>query len=561
MKTMFKKIKFLTIFLFLSSVLSAGAQDKEIKKAIRFADGDQFDKAKSIFEKLIQERPNDGDVYYYFGESYLKSFFSDTISTDFLEVCDNARKLFEKGIEVAPNNPLSYAGLGKIAIYSGDFTKAKQYFDLAESKFPTKANKLQLSKEDQAEVLLEIGEAYITGPQKDVEMALIKLNRAAELDSKSPEIYLLIGDAYMLKNDGSTAKANFNKAEELDSKSPSAKLRVGKLWVRAKNWPDAIQYYKNAIEIDSVFAPPYLDLGVIYVRANQPQTAKPYFEKYVTLTNNINAKLKYVNVLIELEDYKEAISQLNDVIKVDSSRNDINRAFYYCFFEIQDYQKAKQYMDKFFGKVKPEKIIPSDYIYQGKIYQKLGQDSIAILSFIKATTLDSANCDLYNYIVDSYNKLKQYNEAIKCLKLKIAKNCSTPGDYFKMGLNYYYLKEFGKADTSLQWVTTNKPEMMNGKAWMYRGICIAMADVNSTDTNLAKQCFEQHIKIAKSIDSVKTANDLKISYDYLASYYYTNKKEKDVCLAREYWNKILAIDPNNKKALDLLKDTAGQCIK
>jgi tetratricopeptide (TPR) repeat protein len=553
-----KKFRLALVLAVLSVSLAGYSQTNEIKTAVRLADADQFDKAQTIFEGLIKQFPKNGNVFYYYGESYLKSYFSDTITITLSEVSAAAAELFKKGNEVDPANPLNMVGLGKVAYYSGDFATAKSYFDQAEAKFPSKANKAStLSKSDQATTLSEISETYLISKVKNIDISIAKLDKALELDSKNPDIYLNLGEAYMEKNDGSKAISNYKMAQELDPKSPLAKVNLGKLWVRAKNWSEAINYYKEAIQIDSTFAPAFLELGVLYSRANQSQLSKKFFKKYIDLTDNINAKLKYVNVLIEIKDFKEAAAQLEDIYKVDSSRNDLNRGLAYCYYETQEYDKALIYIDKFFKKSKPEKVIPSDYLYLGRIQSKKGKDSLAIESFIMAYKIDTANHDILSDIAASYSKMKKYDHAASYYWQKRIKNKATMSDFYKLGIVYIQSQKWGKADTTFGYITENKPEFMGGNAFYYRGISYSQIDLNC-DTTIAKGYMEKYIEYAK-IDSVKNAKNLINAYDYLASFYLMNKSNKDICMSVFYWEKMLMLDPKNQKAMDLLKDTKGKC--
>lgn len=553
-----KKIRLALVVAVLCFTFTGYSQTNEIKTAVRLADADQFDKAKAIFETLLKQYPNNGSIYYYYGESYLKSYFSDTITNSLSEVSAAATVLFNKGNQVDVNNPLNLVGLGKVAYYAGDFNGAKAYFDQAEAKFPSKTNKTStLSKSDQALTLSEISEAYIISKVKNPDISIAKLEKALELDTKNPDIYLNLGEAYMEKNDGSKAISNYKMAQELDPKSPAAKVNLGKLWVRAKNWTEAINYYKEAIQIDSTFAPGFLELGVLYSRANQPQLSKKYFKKYIELTDNINAKLKYVNVLIDIKDFKEAAMQLEDIYKVDSSRNDLNRGLAYCYFETQNYDKALLYIDKFFKRSKPEKIIPSDYLYLGRIQSKKGKDSLAIESFLIAYKIDTANHDILTDIATSYSKMKKYDNSSSFYLKKIGKGKATMSDYYKLGIVYIQSQKWGKADTTFGYITTNKPDFMGGNAFLYRGIAYSQIDIKC-DTIYAKEYMEKYVEFAK-IDTVKNAKNLLTAYDYLASFYVINIHHIDYCKAKYYYEKILFLDPKNEKALDMIKGARTKC--
>jgi len=543
---------------FFSANVLAQPSDPEVLKARAYTNSEQFDSAKEAFEALMKSQPNNGDVYFYYGENYLIEYFSDTVYTSKIMAMNEAEKLFKKAIEVDSNNTAGYVGMGKISLMRNDEASADKYFAKAQSKFPSKTNKTSAIQPDkQARTLAKIAESYIiVQRKKNVAKALELLGKAIELDPKNSEIYLIYGDAHLENNDGSNAISQYKMAQELNPKSPSAKLRLGNLWIRARNYTEAIDYYKEAIEIDPNFAPAYLELGVLYSKANQLELSMQNFKKYLDISTNVTAKIKYVNVLIESQKYKDAIDQLNQIAKSDTSRNDLNRAFAYCYYETGDYPKALEYVKKFFNRSEPEKIIISDYIYYGKILSKNKQDSLAITKFEMAFSLDSTQYDVLSEIGQCCSKLKIYDSAAYHYELKIALGMANLADYYRLGLVYYNLKNWEKSEEAYKHITDTKPDYMNGKAYYWRGLVNSNIDSTSV-TWQAKPYFESYVDMVKN-DSVKYANDLVTCYDYLASYYFLGP-QKEICKARMYWNKIVMLKPDNERALDLLKETKGKC--
>jgi tetratricopeptide (TPR) repeat protein len=292
--------------------------------------------------------------------------------------------------------------------------------------------------------------------------------------------------------------------------------------------------------------------------AGKKELAKQYFEKYLKLASTIRAKVKYLSVLIDLKDYATAIPFALEIKSADPSRNDMNRALAYCYYETKDYPKAKENMETFFRNTSPEKTILSDWVYRGKIEVKLKNDSVAIDYFKTALMLDSTNYDLYSDIAGSYNKLKKNDEAIKWYEKKIAKQKAVYADYYKLGNVYYQLANYGKADTAYAYITNNKPDFMQGKPWLMRGYCNSNIDLENK--GLANPFFETFIGYAK-VDSVKNAKDLVDTYDYF-QYFYV--KTKDYCNAKLYCSKIIATDPDGKfadipKFKDLLESYTQKC--
>lgn len=560
------KMKFISkIMLVLSAIPFSSAYAQNLEMARFYTSCERFEDAKNAFDGLLKAQPNNGDIYFYSGQNILYEYFTDTIYGSAKAAASEAQILFKKGIVADSNNPICYVGMGKTALMLKDFSGADMYFAKAQSKFPSKANKTStVSPEKQAFTLAKIAESYILIQGKtNIIKALSLLEKAVALDPKNDEIYLIYGDAYLENNDGSNAIMYYKKAQDLNPKSPSAKLRLGNLWIRARQWNEAIGYYKEAIEIDSTFAPAYLELGKLYSKASQLENSLFYFKKYDDMSTNISAKIKYVNVLIEAKNYEEAIVKLNEISKSDSSRNDLNRAYAYCFFETGKYDKALSSIEKFFKNSDPEKLKVSDYIYKGKILSKNNLDSLAIIDFQTAYTMDSSNLDVLSDIAGSYNRLKDYKHAAEFYEMKLIKPSDRQffADYYKLGLVYYNLgqseKNIGywkKADSSFRFISDDRPDFMNGKSYFYRAILNSMIDT-LTNTINAKPLFEKYITYG-IIDSVKNKSELISCYDYLAYQYFILK---DYCNAILNWQKIIFLDPKNAKALDLLKDTKGKC--
>jgi predicted Zn-dependent protease len=546
------------LFTILFGATRVHAQD--IQAALKLTRAERFEDANKAFIALLQKDLKNGDIYYYYGENYLQEYYSDTINNSFKELSDSAKMLFSRGSEMDPANPLNYVGIGQIALMLKYQPKAKQNFSKAVSLLPSKANKgLVMAPDKQATVYIRLANAYIKSGVYDTTLVFGYLRTAEKLDSKNYDLYIVKGDAYIfMLNDGSKAILNYNIAQSLNPKAPFAKLRVGQLWMRARNYKDALTYYQEVVKIDSSFAPAYRELGYLLSRANRNDEAKQNYKKFLQLSGgNTTARIQYVNTLIELKNYTEAINQLNEILKTDTSNNDLNRALAYSYYETGQYDKGLLYGKKFFNRAKPDKIRATDYVYLGRSYAKTKQDSLAHENLLKAFQMDTSRSDLLSEAAVSMMKLKKYDKAIEDYNQKIARNKAVPGDYFALGLAYYNIKKWGKADSTLMYFSTLIPDHLQGYLWRAR----SLVNIDTTcKLGLAKPVYEVLIEKAKS-DSVKNAKELLESYSYLAYYYLVQFTDtKDQQFGREsidYCNKVLAIqppDPNyTEKAKGILK--------
>jgi len=543
----------LLLFFQLSSSLVA----QDLNTAIKLTKSEQFSAAASMFKQLIKQTPADGDIYYYYGRNCMEKYNSDTLNVSFEEKADSAKAIFELGVKQDPSNPLNFVGLGGLKMIKKDMAGAQAEFDKAQALLPSKANKLiKMAPDRQGKILIQMAEAYVIAGVRDTASAFGFIRRAEKLDNKNPELFIVKGDIYFyLLNDGSKAISSYNVAQSLDPKSPEAKLRVGQLWLRARQYTTALNYYQEVVKMDSTFAPAYRELGSLLARAGRQEEAKKNFQKFLELSRNTAARKQFVNTLIELKDYKEAIVQLNEILKVDNTDNDVNRALAYSYFETQQYDKGLEYIKKFIANAKPEKIRSLDYAYYGRLLAKLKQDSLATAQLMKAYDLDTTKTELISEAALCFTKVKKYDQAKEQYERKIALKKGVPMDYYNLGKVYYSLQDYVKADTNLAIFNALQPDYIPGFAWRAR--TKSNLDIKDTKgfntTGYAVPVYEGLIVKTQS-DTVKYMKERFESFDYLAFFHYSTysrdqKLKEEAAQALNYYLRMSAVNPNDEKVV------------
>lgn len=522
----------LSIIVALSSLNVASAQT--LKDAIKLTDNEQYENAAKVYQARIQAEPTNGINYFYLGENYFKN-----------DEFTQAKALYQKGIDLNPANSLNYVGLGKIYWHEKNAVEAKANFYKA----------LTISKSKDATVLMKIAEPYINAETKNLPEAFTLLNQALALEPKNPEIYILLGDAYLEQGDGSKAIMNYEKATDLDKTSVKAILRTGQLYGRAKNYSLALDYYKKAEKIDSTFAPAYREKAELYGRSGQFERAVEQYKKYLALNNNLSARTRYASFLYLSKKYSDAITEIKEVQKQDTNNAIMYRLLGYSYYETSDYSNGIISIEKFFEKAAKQgtKIISSDYSYKGKLLAKTGQDSLGVITLVTALDLetDSAKkADLNSDIGTIYFKAKKPAEAITFFEKNIALSGgkATPTDYNRLGLAYYQNKEYGKADSAFAKITHIMPDLPLGYLW--RAISNSLLDPDS-EKGLAKPFFETYITKIKPEEIEKNKKDLTKANEYLGAYYFA---KKDYAQSKIYWLKVKELDASNTKAKVALED-------
>jgi tetratricopeptide (TPR) repeat protein len=521
-------------------LFAASAHAQTLKDAIKLTENEQYDKASGIYKKLITSDPSNGDNYFYYGDNYYRN-----------DMPDSAAILFKKGSEMNATNPLNYIGTGKIQWDRNDQTGAKASFYKATT----------LANNKNAVVFVKIAEGYINATSKNLDEAFKLLNQAMKIDPKNVDAQLLMGDAYLEKNDGSNAVKYYNKAIELDKSSAKGYVRIGKLWVRAKNYKEALASFAKAMEMEPNFAPAYRERAELYFKSGKYSEAVADYEKYLQLNPELSARIRYAQFLFLAKQYTKSIDEIKNVQKIDSSNVALYRIMGYNMYETKDFAGGMRYMNTFFDKAtkKGSKILPSDYEYLGKLQAESGQDSIGVLTMTKAIEMDTARCDLYGDIGEILMKKKKYKDAAMYIEKKVA--CGKDvniNDYNRLGKAYYLTKEYVKADSAFVQVVKMQPTLPIGYFWRAR--TNASLDPDSKQ-GLAKPYYEQYITIAQK-DIEKNKKDLVEAYGYLGFYYLQGK---DYNCSKSAWLKVKELDPNNDKAKAALDDAnfkkaAGDCV-
>lgn len=526
---MLNRIKILSVIF--TVIFSAIANAQTLNDALRLTDNEQYDIAEGVYNSLIQKEPSNGTYWFYYGENFWK-----------WENPDSAKVCYQKGLQVEPANPLNLVGIGKTFLEQNNFVEAKSNFDKA---LATAGTKLPL-------VQMEIAEAYIrSAKNQDLGYAMTLLQQAAIADPKNPEVYILIGDAYTEKNDGTAAAENYNKALDLNKNLARALVRKGVLYKRSLNYESAQAEFENAIKIDSMFAPAHRELGEVYFRLRKLEKAKEEYRKYLELSKNTSgARLRYASFLFLSKDFNGTMSEINQLKKLDPENISLLRLSAYTAYEMGDSIKALQNISKVFEKVEESKRTQNDYEYYAKILSKNGKDSLAVSNLQKAYSMDSTNTELLIDLGNIYMKLKKYPEAADAFQKRVdfGKGVSST-DYFNLGKAYSLYKEYFKADSAFAKVTELLPDWANGY--------LRRAKVNSNIDSLseegrAKPFYDKYLELAlpDTANFSKNKADIVEAYRYLGYYYYKQKQIKE---SKEIWRKVLEIIPNDKQATEVLE--------
>lgn len=553
---MIKKAITLTLGLVMVGAASFAQSLADAKKAI---DAEQYQKAKSMLRALIASNAKEGDNYFTLGNTYL---LTDDI--------DSARMVYNNGVTASPKFALNFVGLGHADIKSNNPTSAKTNFDKA----------LQMGAKDYA-TYLYIGKAYLDQKEPDYAAALPNLQKAEELDAKDkdPETFLALGDFYaMQRSKNSEAYPMYLRALDINPNLTRAIVQIGRMYKMAFSFPDAETQIQKAIAIDANYGPAYRELAeneMQWSRADpkngeaKRNEALTNMRKYLDLTDkSFNSRLRYAQFLVYAGDFatlSKEVETLNAPDVNNPAMFVVIRMRGYSAIENKNYPQGIQFMNELFArKQDASRILGDDYLYLGRALQGTGNDSLAVTNITKAVELDSTKVEELAVIAKKYYDAKNYGKAADVYAKVIALNSKNPAigtNYFYLGLASY-VKANGadreylvKSDSAFSKLSVISPE--TEAAYLYRARVNKYIDgIDNKDNpkGLGAPFYEKYIKMV-TVDKPEKAATPSISKNLIEAYNYlgyiasSTDKEK----AKEYFNKTLAIDPQNAYAADNLK--------
>lgn len=528
-----KKLLFVSVFFSCATLVST--QVPSLQEGIRHLANENFTAALNTFTAIAKGDPKNGSIYYYIGEvSYRTEAYAE------------AEKAYRKGLSINPQCAECKAGIGKILLDQGKTVEAEENF----------ASATRLDKKN-PEVFAIIGEAYLYGKKPNGNKAVQFLSTARDMNPKVAKYWANLGNAYQMIGDNGEAMTSFETAVEKDPKNTSAYISMARIWASAKQTDLAIPKLLEAIRLSPDDAPPYKDLIELYIRTGAYDKVTPLLEKYVSLTGtDVDAKVRLVKFLtFQAKDYDRAIVEGEKLVKTNPEEYTLHRWLAWSYGEKGEYQHSHDHSVMLFdeiGKKEGRASFPSDYDYWGKAAFKLGLLDEAAHIYRKYLDLDpSRSQEIYGILAKAYYDSKNYEQAIAYYRRKGGEKPLSNADEYFYGLSYYRIDKYAEADSAFARVLAITPDFAS--AWYWRAQVGNRLDPEQKEW-LAKPFYESYIPLAES-DKEKNKKGLAEAYNYMASY---AVQHDDNELAMKFFENTIAIDSTNTFATESLKILKGQ---
>lgn len=405
----------------------------DAKKAI---DAEQYQKAKVMLKNLTVTQPKSDENLFYLGWVYLIQDYPDS-----------AKATFTRGIALEPKSALNYVGLGAVALTAKDNAGATSNFNQA----------ISVTKRKDDQPYLYIGKAYLLDakdgkfPPAKANAAIDALTKAKDIDEKDAEVQVTLGNAYRSQLNSNAAYDAYQAALALNPKSPAANVATGVLWRYAHNYEESEKQFQAAIAIDPNYGPAYRELAEtqkdeaqadLKVASVKIKEAVENYKKYITLTDeSVESLLRYADFLVNAGDYTTLQEVATKLSKDASANARVYRYLGYAAYENKDYSAGLTALNTWFSKATPNRILPRDYEYLGKLQIATGDTVKGIENLKKSADLDTTKAEaVYDQITTLYKDKHEWPKAVKAYEEEISKVHGKPllNEHFYLGFAAYF---------------------------------------------------------------------------------------------------------------------------
>lgn len=532
-------------------LLGTATQAQTLQDAMKKTDDERYDLARKDFQKLIQTNPTSVENHYFFGNFY------NTIGQ-----LDSAVTMWQKAGSLNPTDKLAQISTYKAVYFSGDTATASAGFCTA----------LKATKNKNAMQLHRVGETYATsGKWKNLKLAEAYLRKSLAIDANNTEALILLGDIIMEQspNNATQAVAEYNKVLAINPSAVNVIVRKAKIYQAVNNYKLANEEYLKAEQLDPKYAPAYQYHAELNMLFSYYPNAVELWKKYTELNNTDYARYRLLSAMYGAKMYKETLAEIDALESKGYTNMYMKRFKSVCLVETNTgndpavYQKALEVNDDFFKTAEQDRINAMDYRHRGVILSKLSKDSLAIIQYRKTMEMDTAmTAEMLSEIGKIYVKGKQYPKVIETYNEKEKYNAAKVNatEYFNLALAHYFntTPDYKQADVALDKVIAQAPDFIGSYLWKGR-VGLKLDDPKNKQW-LAKPHYEMYL--AKMTDADKANPNLKGNMieasKYLGDYYVNSSANKNIPLAKENWERVRTLDPNDAQAKAFFASALGK---
>jgi len=348
-----------------------------------------------------------------------------------------AEKELASVLKVSPDLPAALNLMGSVRAKQNRLVEAETLF-------------LRAVENDKTYTGARMNLVYLYLLKRAPDKAIPQLNEVIALEPDNLEAKVILGDAYLAKNDLQKAEENYLAA--LDNKLDNAGALFGLAQIsRAKGETREEAIYLNRIGtlVSGSKSPDFL-----YKFALEAMRAGMFDESKSALERALELKPKEPSYLLALGiawlrkgDLFEAEKLFRHLLELQPNNAQAQLHLGYVLLNQKKYAEARTWLEK---SARPGAAIPEVFYYLGLVAQEQNDDAGAIVLFEKAVRQLPSYAHARIALGSSYMKLKNYVRARQELETAVKLDPNEPTAHYNLALLYARIKEPERAKEELK---------------------------------------------------------------------------------------------------------------
>jgi tetratricopeptide (TPR) repeat protein len=295
----------------------------------------QLEQARAMFERALELRPNDMAALVWTGDVYLASGLPDA-----------AAPLFSKALSIDPQSISARYGLGRTALARNDPRAAAAYLEevlrlnpnAGDAHYPLSLAYTALGDSAKAGEHLRLRRSQKIQPADPL---------MAEIDEllESPQTYETLGIRSLAREDWPAAEAAFRKGLELAPTSPALRFRLATTMNMMGDAVGAEALFEQVVRDAPDYFPAQFSLGVVLqAKGSHSEAVQRFTAALKERSDYAEARLRLASSLRRLGRTKEALSNYEQVARANPALTEAHVGFAMMLAQLGRFQEARDYL-------------------------------------------------------------------------------------------------------------------------------------------------------------------------------------------------------------------------
>ena len=490
----------------------------QLNKALELINSEDFTAAKALLEDILKNYPNDIESLKNLGlcevnldnpiaaiDAFKKAVDEDNddaLSLFYLASCkakigekEEAIKYFQKVLELRPSYIEAYKSLAMIYVEFSQVDNAIQVISKA-------LNNSEI--EPDYSIYYILSTSYML--KKDYKNSIIYLEKALELNPEHIAMANSLAVAYMNVGENEKAIKLLLEIFEKDKENSLTAYNLGICYQSMNDYKNALKYFQISYQNEPSITMLASLASCASAAGEYNLSATLYQNLVMAYPNNSSYRLAYIEALQNIENYKEALNNVNQLLAVDEKNISLIKRKGALLRKLRLYDESVATFETLLNRGKIDVEVYYNLAFN---YVELGEFDKAAEMFKKCITLEPNNPYAHKDLGVLYLKMNCYDWAVDEMQEAIKLEDDVAEFYYSLGVSYMMLSRIDEAKVAFNKALELEPD--DGDVNAYLGYVYLLE--NKRDE--AFKLLEKAINISPDNFLAKT---------FMAKYYFTDKK-------------------------------------